>query len=218
MNITAIHIIVGAFLYILVSQFISRLIRHYYKFAIPAYMVDFIDNPLRRKIQPPSEMPLRHGIEPGMRVLEVGPGNGTYTVDTARRIGNTENLITVDIQLDVIKRVKKRANSEELTTLEGLIADVHRLPFSDGVFNAIYMIAVIGEIPKPEKAMQEFFRILTPSGTLAFSEILIDPDYPLARTLTKWAAQAEFRVKEKQGNFFTYTLVFEKGENENRGG
>ena len=33
-------------------------------------------------------MPLRHGIEPGMTVLEVGPGNGRCTLETARRVGS----------------------------------------------------------------------------------------------------------------------------------
>lgn len=65
------QMIVWVFLFILISQLIIRLIRHYYKFPIPGFMVDMIDNPLRRKIQPPCEMPVQFGIEPGMIVLEV---------------------------------------------------------------------------------------------------------------------------------------------------
>lgn len=209
MNLSAFHYIIGVFLIILFSQLVIRLVRYYYKFPIPACMVELIDNPLRRRIQPPTEMPRRHGIKPGMTVLEVGPGNGTYTIETARRIGPSGFLITVDIQPDVIKRVKTRAKIENITVLDGLVADVHHLPFSSDVFNATYMIAVIGEIPNPQGAMHEFCRVLLPKGTLAFSEILVDPDYPLTKTLEKWAGQANFRLKEKMGNFFTYTLQFE---------
>ena len=72
------------------------------------------------------------------------------------------------------------------------------------------MITVIGEIPDPEKAAREFFRVLKPSGTLAFSEIIPDPDYPLARTLISLAEKAGFRPKKRMGNFFSYTLLFEK--------
>jgi ubiquinone/menaquinone biosynthesis C-methylase UbiE len=72
------------------------------------------------------------------------------------------------------------------------------------------MITVIGEIPEPVRAMREIHRVLKPSGTLAFSELLMDPDYPLERTLVRQAAQAGFRLKRKVGNFFAYTLVFEK--------
>lgn len=210
MNSSAVHYIIGICLILLASQLIIRLVRHYYKFPIPAFMVNLIDNPLRRRIQPPTKMPLRHGIDPGMTVLEIGPGNGTYSIETARRIGNTGNLITLDIQADVIKRVKSRANTENVTTLDGLVADVHHLPFAADAFNAIFMIAVIGEIPTPQRAMQEFYRVLSPSGTLAFSEILVDPDYPLQKTLQKWAGQAGFCLKRKTGNFFSYSLKFSK--------
>jgi hypothetical protein len=60
--------------------------------------------------------------------------------------------------------------------------------------------------------MQEFHRLLSPSGTLAFSELFTDPDYPLAQTLIRMASQANFRLKKKLGNFFSYTLVFEKAK------
>ena len=80
------------------------------------------------------------------------------------------------------------------------------------MFDAIYMITVISEIPEPERAMQEFHRLLSPSGTLAFSELFTDPDYPLAQTLIRMASKANFRLKKKLGNFFSYTLVFEKAK------
>ena len=38
----------------------------------------------------------------------------------------------------------------------------------------------------------------------------VDPDYPLARTLILKACLAGFRLKERMGNFFYYTLIFEK--------
>ena len=191
---------------------IIRIIRYFYKFPMPEFLANLIDNPLRRKFQPPSDMPIRHGIEPGMTVLEVGPGNGRYTVETARRVGSTGRVIAIDIEPKMIERVLQRAQAEGITNLEAKVANVHNLPFEDGTFDAIYMITVISEIPEPEKAMQEFYRLLSPSGTLAFSELFTDPDYPLAQTLIRLANQANFRLKKKLGNFFSYTLVFEKAK------
>ena len=74
------------------------------------------------------------------------------------------------------------------------------------------MIAVISEIPQPDLAFGEFHRVLKQKGTLAFSELLTDPDYPLARTLIRKARTAKFHLKKRLGNFFAYTLVFEKDE------
>jgi len=81
---------------------------------------------------------------------------------------------------------------------------------SEGTCAAITMIAVIGEIPDPDRAMGELYRVLKPGGTLVFSELLMDPDYPLASTLVRKASAAGFRLKERIGNFFYYTLIFEK--------
>jgi ubiquinone/menaquinone biosynthesis C-methylase UbiE len=72
------------------------------------------------------------------------------------------------------------------------------------------MITVIGEIPEPDKALRKFHRVLSPSGTLAFSELLSDPDYPRAKTLIRKVAAAGFKLKKKIGNVFYYTLIFEK--------
>lgn len=206
-----IYIPLGFMLLILVLHTTIRVIRHFHKFPMPQFLANLIDNPLRRRIQPPGEMPVRHGIQAGMTVLEVGPGSGRYTLETARRVGAAGKVIAVDIEPKMIERVTRRAESEGITNLEARVANVYDLPFNDGSFDAICMITVISEIPEPERAMREFYRVLSPKGTLAFSELLLDPDYPLAKTLINQAGRAGFRVKEKLGNFFSYTLVLEKG-------
>ncbi len=205
-----IYILLGLPLIVLLLHTTLRVIRYFYKFPMPQFLANLIDNPLRRKIQPPHDMPFRHGIAPGMTVLEVGPGNGRYTLETARHVGNTGKVIAVDIEPKMIERVTQRARSEGVTQIEAKVADVYDLPFEDGTFDAVYLITVISEIPEPERALREFYRVLSPAGTLAFSEMLTDPDYPLARTLIRLATTAHFRLKKKIGNFFAYTLVFEK--------
>jgi len=189
---------------------IVRIIRHFYKFPIPEFLAGAIDNPLRRRIQPPDVVPLRHGIEPGMQVLEVGPGNGRYTMATARRVGETGRVVAIDIEPKMVERVRSRLEAEGIPNVEARVADVYDLPFDDETFDAVTMIAVIGEIPAPVRAMNEFHRVLKPGGRLAFSELLLDPDYPLAGTLIQKAQAAGFRLKDRTGNLFHYTLVFEK--------
>jgi len=205
-----IFVIFGIPLFLIVLHTIVRIIRHFYKFPMPEFAANIIDNPLRRRIQPPNNTPARHKIEPGMKVLEVGPGNGTYTMAIARKVGNRGKVITIDIEPKMIERVKKRAQIEGIKNIEARVADVFELPFEDGYFDAVYMITVIGEIPTPERAMREFYRVLSPQGTLSFSELFMDPDYPLAGSIERKANSVGFRLKEKVGNFFYYTLIFEK--------
>jgi ubiquinone/menaquinone biosynthesis C-methylase UbiE len=145
-----------------------------------------------------------------MHVLEVGPGNGTYTVAAARRVGDEGRIVTVDIEPKMIDRVEQKARAEGLNNIEARVADVYSLPFEGNTFDLVYMIAVIGEIPDPERAMKEFYRVLSPAGTLTFSELLLDPDYPRAQTLVRKAGTAGFRLRKRIGGPFYYTLLFEK--------
>jgi SAM-dependent methyltransferase len=187
-----------------------RIVRHFYKFPMPQFLANLIDNPLRHRIQPPEEMAIRHGLEPGMWVLEVGPGNGTYTLGAARRVGPAGRIVAVDVEPRMVERVRRRAEAEGVQNVEARLADATDLPFGDGGFDAAYLVTVMGEIPKPVQALRELHRVLTPSGTLACSEVLLDPDYPLASTLVRWAEQAGFHLKEKRGNVLSYTLLFGK--------
>jgi ubiquinone/menaquinone biosynthesis C-methylase UbiE len=192
-------IILGLPLGLITLHTLVRIVRHFYKFPMPEFLANLIDNPLRRKIQVPSEMPVRHGIQSGMTVLEVGPGNGRYTLETARRVGSTGKVIAIDIEQKMLERVIQRAAAEGITNLETRLADVYELPFESETFDAVVLLTVIGEIPQPERALHEFDRVLRPGGLLAFSEMLTDPDYPLRRTLIRKAAATGFHLKNRLG-------------------
>ena len=150
----------------------------------------------------------------GSRGLDAGCGIGLQALLLAEAVGPTGHVTGLDISPEFLlhgEQIVKKANlAEQISFREG---DVNALPFDDGTFDAICMITVISEIPEPERAMREFYRVLSPSGTLAFSELLADPDYPLARTLIRQASRAGFRLRSKLGSFLAYTLVFEKPQN-----
>lgn len=188
-----------------------RIARIFYKGPMPHFMADLIDNPIRRRIvQPPDEMALRHGLRPGMTVLEIGPGNGRYTAAAARWVGYAGKVVAVDTQPEMILRTQRRMLAEGIQNVDAHLGDVYHLNYPDGTFDAAYMITVIGEIPEPERALAEIYRVLKPGGTLACSELLPDPDYPLPNTIIRWAVPVGFYVKERTGSLFSYTLVLEK--------
>lgn len=141
-----------------------------------------------------------------MTALEVGPGNGRYSIAAARRIGPAGRLHVVDIEPKMIARVQHRAAAEGVTNIEARVASAYELPYPDGFFDRAYLIAVTGEIPDPVRAFRELGRVLAPGGEIAVSEILVDPDYPRASTVARWAAQAGLRPVRKIGNVWYYTL------------
>ncbi|MGD8398918.1 MAG: class I SAM-dependent methyltransferase, partial [Anaerolineae bacterium] len=146
---TALRWVLGIALGLVVVHTLIRIVRHLYKFPMPEWMANAIDNPLRRRIQPPAEAAVRHGLQPGMTVLEVGPGNGRYTLAAARRVGPAGRVVAVDIEPRMIERVERRIAAGGVRNVEARVADVYDLPFGAGSFDAIYLNTVIGEIPEP---------------------------------------------------------------------
>ena len=152
------YICLGIPLLLVFLHTLIRIVRHIYKFPMPEFAANIIDNPFRRKIQPPDQTAIRHGIQPGMTVLDVGPGNGTYTLAAARRVGPQGKVIAIDIEPRMIARVERKIEAEGVTNIEARVADAYDLPFDDQSFDLIYMITVSGEIPDLPNALQEFHR------------------------------------------------------------
>ena len=178
---------------------------------IPAFLTTLIDHPLRHRfVQPPEKTPARHGIREGMRVLEVGPGRGTYTLAAARAVGESGEVVAIDIDPGLVERLQKRSRDEGITNLEVHIGDACNLEFGEEMFDVVYMITVMGELPDQSAALSEFHRVLREGGILAISELLPDPDYVSSDELMRLVTSNGFRVREEEGNRFYYTLLSEK--------
>ena len=52
--------------------------------------------------------------------------------------------------------------------------------------------------------------MLKPTGTMAVSEILVDPDYPRASTVTRWASEAGLQQVRKIGNVLYFTVILRR--------
>jgi len=95
-----------------------RIIRHFNKAPKPEFFAGLIDNPWRRTIQPPIKTAIRHGIQPGMTVLEIGPGTGTYTIAAARCVGEKGKVVAIDIEPKMVDRVRKKMEKEGVTNIQ----------------------------------------------------------------------------------------------------
>jgi len=207
----ALRVLLYVFLgYIVFSQTVGRLVRRLWHFPIPSFMTRLIDNPLRRRlIQPPAEFADRLRLEPGMSVLEIGPGKGSYTLEVARRVA-PGTVYACDIAPYVVERLRERAVREGAANVDARVEDVFHLSFQDSSMDRVYMIATLPEIPGPVEALRECRRVLKPGGLLCLSELLFDPDYPLRRTEKRWAEAAGLVLEEEYGSLVCYQLVFVK--------
>ena len=202
-------IVLGIFFFIVFV--VIRIIRRYYKFPIPGFLTRLIDNPIRRKfIQKPEKIAKRMNLEPGMNIVEIGPGKGSYTKAIAKSVLPDGKVYAIDIQESVINRLKKRIEKENISNIIPKIDDTYNLSFEDESVDRVLMIACLPEIPDPIRALKEIKRVLKPDGLISLSEMLPDPDYPRRKTEKKWADEAGFELDEEFGNWFVYQLNFKK--------
>ena len=190
---------------------VIRLIRHYLHFPIPAFATQLIDNPIRRRfIQRPEAIADRMQLCPGMIVVEIGPGKGSYTKAVANKILPDGKVYAVDIQESVIKRLKKKVQREKIVNVEPSVDNAYNFSFQSESVDRVLAIASLPEIPDPVKVLRECHRILRHKGLVSLCEVILDPDYPRRQTEKRWALKAGFKLENEFGNVFSYQLNFRK--------
>ena len=191
-----------------VVEVVIRIIRRFISFPMPAFAATVIDNPIRRRIQPPAKVVDWIGIKEGVH-LEIGPGPGTFTIEAANR-ANKGLIFAVDIQVSVIRTLIHNLCKARIENVVPTAASVYELPFFDNTFDRVLMMSVLAEIPDKEKALHEVRRVLKDDGLLAIGEFLPDPDYPRQKTVINWCDNAGFNLVKAYGGFLHYVLTFKK--------
>ena len=208
--INIILIVLGAFF---LYQVLIRVIRKLYRLPAPAFIGPFLDSGARRRVQPPDKLIERSGISPGMKVLDLGCGSGAFTAFVARVVGEEGKVYAVDLQPAMLRQMKRKLSqpeNQDITNIEIRQASAYDLPFEDGSLDLACMVAVLPEIPDRGRALREVKRVLKAGGTLAVTEFLPDPDYPLRSTTIKICRSEGFVLDGNSGNLWNYTIRFKK--------
>ncbi|MHA1904630.1 MAG: class I SAM-dependent methyltransferase [Candidatus Thorarchaeota archaeon] len=201
-------IVVSIFLYIFV---LTKIVRRYWKFPAPAFIGRGLNSTHRKRIQPPSMIVEALKLESGMKVVEIGCGPGTFTIDIARAIQPDGVVYAVDIQDAMLDQLRANMDRNSIDNIVPILADAGgRIPIEDGFADAAFGVTVLPEIPDKISALQEIKRVLRIGGLFADAELVIDPDWPLRRTVKKWAEQVQLEFSHELGHALRYVLVFRK--------
>src|SRR5512143_3641127 len=79
----------------------------------PWWLGYFLAAPIRRLWQDPRAI-VSPWVSEGMTVLEPGPGMGFFTLELARLVGTTGRVGAVDVQLDMLEGLIRRARRAQL--------------------------------------------------------------------------------------------------------
>jgi SAM-dependent methyltransferase len=116
----------------------------------------------------------RLGVTPGMRVADIGAGDGYYTVRLARRLGQGATVYAEDVARPHLDRLAARLTREGIagvTVVHGTPGDP-RLP--ERSVDLAILAHVYHEIEQPYAFLYRLYAALRPGGRVA----IIDNDKP----------------------------------------
>lgn len=121
----------------------------------------------------PQETLRELGLQPGMEVADLGAGGGHYTMAAARIVGETGHVCAVEIQKDLVAKLKNEADQAGLSHVDVVWSDLEKLHGSTLADNSVEVVIVsnvLFQAQDKSTLLAEAYRILRPSGKL----LLID--------------------------------------------
>ncbi len=126
------------------------------------------------------------------KLLDVGCGPGTITVDLARRVSPGQ-VVGIDVSSKIIDHAAKLAADEGVHNVSFQIGDVYALDFANASFDIVHAHQVMQHLARPIAAMAEIRRVLRPGGVFAardidYGGVMIAPaiNAPASDGLSEW--------------------------------
>lgn len=108
-------------------------------------------------------------IAPGMIVADFGAGSGHYTFEMAKLLQGSGRVYAIDVQQDLLRRIKNEADRRALTNIETIWGDIERAhgtrlaPLS---VDTVLLSNVLFQLEQPKRAFDEARRVLKLQGRL----------------------------------------------------
>ena len=142
-------------------------------------------------------------LRPHMRMLDVGCGPATITVDFAQ-ILSEGSVVGIEPIAGPLEIARTNAEQAGVTNIEFAIGDVYRLEYADDSFDVVHAHQVLQHLSDPVAAIKEMARVCKPDGYVAFrdADYAAMSWYPHVALLDEWQAlyQAVTRSNHAEPN------------------
>ena len=135
------------------------------------------------------------GVEPGMKVLDIGSGAGDVAMAAAQLVGPEGAVVGVDMNPEILEAARTRAQQAGHANIEFVTGDALELELPRD-FDAVTGRLVLMYIADPVAALKQFVTHLSSGGIVAFQEAELtlyravhSPDTPLVNQLVEWGLE-----------------------------
>lgn len=115
----------------------------------------------------PSTNLARLSMTDGMKVVDLGAGSGFYTLEAARRVGSGGRVYAVEVQKDLLERIRATGAAQGLHNIEVVWGDIEKIggtKLRGGIADRVVASNVLFQLEKPDDFALEIKRLLKPGG------------------------------------------------------
>jgi ubiquinone/menaquinone biosynthesis C-methylase UbiE len=192
------------------AQLVLRALLRIRPQALPSGLSKLVSVNLRRYYRDPVRVMDCAGLHKNEVVLDAGCGNGVFSLEAARRVGDGGLVHVVDGQPSMIEATRKRFDTVLISNVKFHIASLTALPIDSETIDTTLMLSVLPSIANRMAALEEIKRVLKPGGELIVGEEFFEPEYVRPATTQRWVEQAGFQIIGRNGNGLAYLLKFIK--------